>query len=78
MTASLTGQLFAAAALLLFSVNIILTKSAAARLNLNLGFLVSVSVNVLFAALLLLVQLVWRDDRVIWQAEGFLLIFIQS
>lgn len=71
MTASLTGELFAAAALVLFSVNIILTKAAAARLNLNLGFLVSVSVNVLFAALLFFVQLVWRDDSVVWQQKGF-------
>lgn len=76
LTASLQGELFAAAALTLFSVNIILTKLASARLNLDLGFLVSVSVNVLFAALLVLIELVWRDDRVFWQSRGFLLFLL--
>ncbi|WP_395057667.1 DMT family transporter [Polaromonas sp.] len=71
LTASLAGELFAGAALLLFSVNIILTKVAAVRVKLDLGFLVSVSVNVLFAALLFLAQWVWRSDRVVWQSEGF-------
>ena len=73
LTAAVTGELFAAVALLLFSVNIILTKIAAARLNLNLGFLVSVSVNVLFAGLLFFIQLAWREDRVLWHPEGFYL-----
>ncbi len=76
LTAAVTGELFAAAALLLFSFNIILTKMAAARLNLNLGFLVSVSVNVLFAALLFFVQLAWREDRVLWHPEGFYLFLL--
>ncbi len=76
LTASLQGELFAAAALALFSVNIILTKAAAARLNLDLGFLVSVSVNVLFAALLFLIQLAWRDAGVQWQTQGFLLFLL--
>ncbi|MBA4330025.1 MAG: hypothetical protein C0428_17495 [Polaromonas sp.] len=73
---AVTGELFATAALALFSLNIILTKVAAARLNLDLGFLVSVAVNVLFAALLCLLQLVWRDDGVVWQSRGFMLFLL--
>lgn len=72
----MAGELFAAAALLLFSLNIILTKVAAARLNLDLGFLVSVAVNVLFAALLCLLQLAWREDSVAWQSQGFVLFLL--
>jgi drug/metabolite transporter (DMT)-like permease len=75
-TASLAGLLFAIAALTLFSLNIILTKVAAARLNLDLGFLVSVAVNVLFAALLLALQLGWREDAIAWQGKGFLLFLL--
>ncbi len=75
-TASLAGMLFAVAALTLFSLNIILTKVAAARLNLDLGFLVSVAVNVLFAALLCTLQLAWRDDSVAWQSRGFVLFLL--
>lgn len=69
-------MLFAVAALTLFSFNIILTKVAAARLNLDLGFLVSVAVNVLFAALLCTLQLAWRDDSVAWQSRGFVLFLL--
>jgi drug/metabolite transporter (DMT)-like permease len=75
-TASVMGALFAVAALTLFSVNIILTKVAAARLNLDLGFLVSVAVNVLFAALVCGVQLAWREDSVAWQSRGFVLFLL--
>lgn len=76
MTAALAGELFAGAALLLFSVNIILTKVAAVRVKLDLGFLVSVSVNVLFAAGLVLVQLAWRDKPPVWQSQGFVLFLL--
>ena len=75
-TMILAGELFAVAALVLFSLNIVLTKAAAARLDLNLGFLVSVSVNVLFAALLVLIQLAWRNDRPAWQTQGFFLFLL--
>jgi drug/metabolite transporter (DMT)-like permease len=76
LTPATLGKLFAVAALVLFSCNIVLTKAAASRLNLNLGFLVSVSVNVLFAALLLALQLAWRDDSVRWSREGFYLFLL--
>jgi drug/metabolite transporter (DMT)-like permease len=72
----MAGEWFATAALTLFSLNILLTKVAAARLNLDLGFLVSVAVNVLFAALLCALQLAWRDDSVAWQPQGFVLFLL--
>lgn len=68
---SLVGVMLALAALTLFSLNIILTKVAAARLNLDLGFLVSVAVNLLFAALLCMLQLAFRDDSLAWNPHGF-------
>jgi drug/metabolite transporter (DMT)-like permease len=58
----------------LFSANIILTKVATTRLNTNLGFLISVSVNVLFAAFLLLIQFIFFDQGTIgWDTKGFIL-----
>jgi drug/metabolite transporter (DMT)-like permease len=66
-----TGEAFALAALTMFSANIILTKVASGRLNLNAGYLIAVSVNVAFAALLLAVQLALRDEPLRWDWSGF-------
>ena len=43
------GELIALSALMMFAVNILLTKVASRRVSIDTGFLVSVSVNVLFA-----------------------------
>lgn len=51
MNERLLGMGLAFTALLMFSSNIILTKLAMARLELNVGFLVVVLVNVLFGAI---------------------------
>lgn len=68
------GESLAILALILFSANIIITKVATARLNTNLGFLISVSVNVLFAAFLLLIQFIFFDQGTIgWDTKGFVL-----
>lgn len=56
------GELLAISALTLFSANIILTKVASARISVELGFLVSVAVNVLFAFLLVTIQFTLRGD----------------
>ncbi|BCJ88388.1 DMT family transporter [Effusibacillus dendaii] len=72
------GELLAILALVLFSSNIILTKVAASRLSLNLGFLISVSVNVLFSALILLVQFLFRPDQINWNTIGFLLFLLSG
>lgn len=51
MNERLLGMGLAFTALLMFSSNIILTKLAMVRLELNVGFLVVVLVNVLFGAI---------------------------
>lgn len=56
------GELLAILALTMFSMNIILTKVASARVAVGLGFLVSVIVNVLFASLLVAVQVAVRQE----------------
>jgi len=65
------GEPLALAAMLMFASNTIITKMATARLDLGTGFLISVSVNVLFAALLFALQLVIRDDPLRWDGFGF-------
>jgi drug/metabolite transporter (DMT)-like permease len=67
------GEGLAFAALLMFSANIILTKVASAKLSLDTGFLVAVSVNVAFAALLFAAELALRPDALQWNLVGFFL-----
>ncbi|WP_172620852.1 DMT family transporter [Rubrobacter xylanophilus] len=56
------GELLAILALTMFSTNIILTKVASAKVAVGLGFLVAVIVNVLFASLLMAVQVAVRQE----------------
>ena len=70
---ALTGELLALAALAMFSANVILTKVASGRLNVSAGFLISIAVNAVFAALLLCVQLALRPDALHWDWPGFAL-----
>lgn len=65
------GEFLAIFALFLFSANIILTKVASGRLDLHLGFLISVTVNVLFSFLLLIVQFGFREDPFQMNYLGF-------
>jgi drug/metabolite transporter (DMT)-like permease len=65
------GELLAAAALVLYSINIMLTKVASARVDIGLGFLLSVGVNVVFSALLLCLQLSVRSAPFVWNWHGF-------
>jgi drug/metabolite transporter (DMT)-like permease len=68
------GETLAILALVLFSSNIILTKFATARLDINIGFLISVWVNVLFAAFLFFIQLLFfHSGQLEWHTKGFLL-----
>ncbi|QAV27700.1 hypothetical protein BTDUT50_14505 [Neobacillus thermocopriae] len=67
------GELLACIALLLFSGNIIITKIAASRLNLDLGFLISVGVNVLFSAFLFLIQVIFFEVDLDWDTKGVVL-----
>lgn len=66
-----SGYLLAAGALLLFTVSILIAKVASSRIKLDLGFLIATSVNVIFAALALAVQLALRSDRIQWNAQAF-------
>jgi len=71
MTPALLGNLCAIGALLMFSVNIIVTKLAAAKTSLRLGFLVAVTLNVLVCLLLFGVELALRDTRLQWDGPAF-------
>ena len=78
MSKAATGESLALAALVMFSISTVLTKVASGRLNLNAGFLISVSVNVAFATLVLLVQLALRQEALQWHAFGFSLFVISG
>jgi drug/metabolite transporter (DMT)-like permease len=60
------GIALSTAALCMFSANILTIKVAAERVNLNLGFLISVGVNLLFCALLLVGQLALSGTSIGW------------
>jgi drug/metabolite transporter (DMT)-like permease len=71
----LVGTGLAAAALLIFSANILLTKLASNSVNVSLGFLIAVTVNLLFSAFLFGVQLLLRPQGLEWNTYG-VLVFI--
>jgi drug/metabolite transporter (DMT)-like permease len=66
MTPHLFGIALATAALCMFSANVLLVKQASERVSLNLGFLVSVGVNVLVCVLLLAGQLMLSGTDIGW------------
>ncbi|WP_338448115.1 DMT family transporter [Niallia oryzisoli] len=71
------GELLAIFALVLFSSNIIITKIASTKVNMNLGFLISVGMNIFFGSLLLSVQLLFfRQDQMEWNTMGFFLFLL--
>lgn len=63
-------------ALVMFSSNIILTKVASAQMSVDLGFLISVTVNVLFASLLVATQLALRQAPLQLDTSALLLFFL--
>ena len=71
MSGTLLGYLLSAAALLLFTTAILVTKLASSRLSLGLGFLVATATNVGFSALALAVQLALRPGGLGWNAQAF-------
>ena len=52
----MTGELLAFAAMVMFATNILVTKAASNRLDVGTGFVISVAVNLLFAALVFAVD----------------------
>jgi drug/metabolite transporter (DMT)-like permease len=69
----MTGELLAFAAMLMFASNILVTKFAVGRLDVRLGFVISVVVNLLFATLVFGIELAMRAEPVRFDAMGVLL-----
>ncbi len=68
MSDSVFGYLLAISALVLFAAGTLVTKAAAQRIDLGLGFLIATTTNVIFAALILGVQLALRGEPLKWNA----------
>ncbi|MFD0675704.1 MULTISPECIES: EamA family transporter [unclassified Paenibacillus] len=67
------GELLAILSLLMFSLNVIVTKTASGRLSLDVGFMISISVNVLFSFGLFIIRLVVDSDPLEFHNLGFLM-----
>ncbi|OMF04430.1 hypothetical protein BK127_33890 [Paenibacillus sp. FSL H7-0331] len=72
------GELLAIGALLLFSLNVIITKVASGRLDLNTGFLISISMNVLFAGLIFLGQWMYNGYSMEFHGWGFFMFMLSG
>ncbi len=68
-----TGIVLALVALAGFSANVMVARVGGARVPINTGYLVAVSVNVAFAAMLLIGELAVRPQPLHWSARGTLL-----
>jgi len=67
------GEMYALIALCLFSSNMVLTKVASGRVNISIGFMLTMGMNVVFSLLLLGVQTAVRHDALQWRWDGFLI-----
>ncbi|MGH3588390.1 MAG: EamA family transporter [Pseudonocardia sp.] len=65
------GHLLAVLALLLFSANVFAVRAASARLTQQLGFLVALLANVLFGAVLFVVDLLTRSTDFVFNPSAF-------
>ena len=70
------GESLAFAAMLMFATNILVTKAASTRLNVATGFVISVTVNLLFALVVFAVALALRSDPFRWDLTGVLLFML--
>jgi drug/metabolite transporter (DMT)-like permease len=68
--AYLTGAVLAFAAMVMFASNILVTKAASNRLDVNAGFIISVVSNLVFATLLFALQLALRSEPLRWDWLG--------
>jgi drug/metabolite transporter (DMT)-like permease len=70
------GVILAFAALCMFSANVLVVKQASERISLSLGFLLSVGVNLLFSAILVVGQLAFFGTGIgwSWQAAFFFIV----
>lgn len=76
MSAHSFGIVLAVAALVMFSANILLIKQASLRVGLDLGFLLSVGVNLLFCSVLLAGQLLLSGTGIGWSWPAVLLFLL--
>ena len=65
------GEIYALIALCLFASNMVLTKVASDRVNINIGFMLATGMNVAFSLLLFGVQTALRPDALVWRWDGF-------
>jgi drug/metabolite transporter (DMT)-like permease len=72
------GELIAVCSLFMFSVNVIITKAASGRLDLNTGFLISISVNVLFSGLVFLIGWMLGGQPLEFHTLGFFMFVLSG
>lgn len=72
------GETIAFLSLLMFSLNVIITKLAGNRLDINIGFLISISINVLFSGLLLCIQWLLSGNPTSFHWFGFFMFVISG
>lgn len=70
------GEMLAVLALLLFSLNIIVTKIGSSRINRASGFFIAMLVNIIFGSILFSIQLLSSGDSVSWNSRGFLIFLL--
>ena len=73
MLLAMPGYLLSGLALILFTVAILVTKAASSRIALSTGFLIATAVNVVFAAVALVVQIALRGKGLTWSGQALLL-----
>ena len=71
MSDTFLGFVLAGCALLLFTASTLVTKVASSRLDIGLGFLIATSVNVVFSAFALVIQLALQSSGLDWNMHAF-------
>jgi drug/metabolite transporter (DMT)-like permease len=72
------GEMLAFLALIMFSFNVIVTKAASGRLNLDIGFVIALSVNVLFSGCLFIIQLLANGPALEFHWLGFVMFLVSG
>ena len=67
------GYALSGIALLCFSCAVLATKAASKQLSLDLGFFITLMVNVLIAGVALVIHLMWRGEGLRWNMQAFFL-----
>lgn len=71
MSDALIGYLLSLGSLSSFAMSILVTRLASPHLSMPLGFVVSTTVNVVVAALVVLLQQLWHAHPIGWNAQAF-------